>query len=279
MSAPIILVPLDGSKQALSAVPVAKVFGEIEQLSLHILHVSEQQPAGADVRGRLSHGTEVLDGLAIDERTGRSETLIPQAARELDTQLIVMCRHTSDEPRKLLGRTAIKVLRDAPCPVVLVPPERGLVSWHLQHVLVPHDGTPTTSAALKPAIEIAELAEAELLVAHVTDVGATPAEPGSYTAPRYVDQPQHEWPAWSNEFAKRLASLCPLAHTHVRVVLAHGNAAAEVLRLSDRQSTDLIILAWRGKWEIPRAATLKAILRQSSCPAMVVRAEGPCCAQ
>ena len=155
----------------------------------------------------------------------------------------------------MLGRTAMKVLHDAPCPMVLVPPERGATPWHLQHVLVPHDGTPTTSAALQPAAELAERGGAELLVAHVTNIRAAPAEPGSLTTPRYIDQPQHEWPAWTNEFLKRLACVCPLGHLHVRIFLAHGNPAAEILRLSERQSTDLIVLAWRGRWEAPRAAT------------------------
>ena len=41
MSEPVILVPLDGSKQALAALPVAKVLGEIERAALHILHVGE----------------------------------------------------------------------------------------------------------------------------------------------------------------------------------------------------------------------------------------------
>ena len=113
-----------------------------------------------------------------------------------------MCKHSGAERGKMLGRTAMKVLHDAPCPVVLVPPERGATPWHLHHVLVPHDGTPTTSAALQPAAELAERGRAELLVVHVTDIRAAPAEPGSLTTPRYVDQPQHEWPAWTSEFVK-----------------------------------------------------------------------------
>jgi len=172
----------------------------------------------------------------------------------------------------VLGNTATNVLRHAPCPVVLVPPGHGLSAWHLHHVLVPHDGTPTTSAALRPAAELAERASAELLVAHVTDIGAAPAEAGSLTTPRYVDQPQHEWPAWTSEFVKRLACVCPLGHLHVRLVLARGNPAAEIVRLAKKQSTDLVVLVWRGKWEVPHATTLKAILHKARCPIMVLRA-------
>jgi nucleotide-binding universal stress UspA family protein len=136
---------------------------------------------------------------------------------------------------------------------------------------VPHDGTPSTSAALQPAAELAERSRAELLVVHVTDIKTAPAEAGSLTTPRYVDQPQHEWPAWSTEFLNRLACICPLGHLHVRMFLAHGDTAAEIIRLSERQCTDLIVLAWRGIWQAPRAAALKDVLRMAQCPVMVVR--------
>ena len=159
---------------------------------------------------------------------------ILQVAGEIKPRMIVMCKHSGAERGKMLGRTAMKVLHDAPCPVVLVPPERGATPWHLHHVLVPHDGTPSTSAALQPAAELAERGRAELLVVHVTDIRAAPAEPGSLTTPRYVDQPQHEWPAWTSEFINRLACVCPLGHLHVRIVLAHGDTAAEILRLSEK---------------------------------------------
>jgi len=271
MSEPAILVPLDGSKQALAALPVAKVLGELERAALHILHVGEHEVAGDELRRRLEREASELDGFTIDARVGTPAVEILHVAEEMKPRMIVMCKHSGGERGKMLGRTAMKVLHDAQCPVVLVPPERGVTSWHLHHVLVPHDGTPSTSAALQPAAELAERGSAELLVVHVTDIKTASAEAGSLTAPRYVDQPQHEWPAWSTEFLNRLACICPLGHLHVRMLLAHGDTAAEIIRLSERQSTDLIVLAWRGIWEIPHAAALKDVLREAHCPIMVVR--------
>ncbi|MGC2823410.1 MAG: universal stress protein [Pseudolabrys sp.] len=271
MSEPVILVPLDGSKQALSALPVAKVLGEIERAAIHILYIGDHELAAEELRSRLGRNALVLDGFTIDARVGTPAVEILQVAGEMKPRVIVMCKHSGTERGKMLGRTAMKVLHDAPCPVVLVPPERGATPWHLHHVLVPHDGTPTTSAALLPAAELAEHGRAELLVVHVTDSRTAPAEAGSLTTPRYVDQPQHEWPAWTSEFLNRLACICPLGHLHVRIILAHGDIAAEILRLSKKQSTDLIVLAWRGIWEAPRAATMKDILREAHCPIMVVR--------
>jgi nucleotide-binding universal stress UspA family protein len=55
------------------------------------------------------------------------------------------------------------------------------------------------------------------------------------------------------------------------MVLAHGNPAAEIVRLAKKQAVDLMVLAWRGKWEVPRAVILKDILREAQCPIMVVR--------
>ena len=271
MSEPVILVPLDGSKQALAALPVAKVLGELERAALRILHVGEHELPCEELRSRLGHEAPVLDGLTIDARIGMPAVEILRAAGQIEPRMIVMCKHSGAERGKMMGRTAMKVLHDALCPVVLVPPERGATPWHLHHVLVPHDGTPSTSAALQPAAELAKRGRAELLVVHVTDTRAAPAELGSLTTPRYVDQPQHEWLAWSGEFVKRLASACQLGDLHVRILLAHGNTGAEIRRLSEKQSTDLIVLAWSGIWEAPRAATLKDILREARCPIMVVR--------
>ena len=50
MSQPVILVPLDGSQQALAALPVAKVLGEIEQAALHILYVGEHKLGRRELR-------------------------------------------------------------------------------------------------------------------------------------------------------------------------------------------------------------------------------------
>ena len=271
MTEPLILVPLDGTKQALAALPVAMVLGEIERAALHILHVGEHELASEELLSQMRRETPLLGGVTINTRVGTPASEILQAAGAIEPRLIVMCKHSGAERGKMLGRTAMRVLHDAHCPVVLVPPERGATPWHLHHVLVPHDGTPSTSGALRPAAELAEHGRAELLVVHVTDVRAAPAELGSLTTPRYVDQPQHEWPAWASEFIDRLACGCPLGQLHVRILLAHGKAAAEILRLSEKQSTDLIVLAWRGIWEVPRAVTIKDILREARCPIMVVR--------
>jgi hypothetical protein len=34
------------------------------------------------------------------------------------------------------------------------------------------------------------------------------------------------------------------------------------------------VLAWKGRWDAPHAATVKAVLRDAKCPVMVTRVAG-----
>ena len=150
MSEPLILVPLNGSKQALAALPVAKVLGEIERAAVQILHVGEHELPREELRSRFGREAAVLDDFTIDVRVGTPAVEILQAAGEIKPRVIVMCKHSGAERGKMLGRTAMKVLHDALCPVVLVPPERGATPWHLHHILVRTMGHPPPAPHCNP---------------------------------------------------------------------------------------------------------------------------------
>jgi nucleotide-binding universal stress UspA family protein len=274
MSAPAVLATLDGSEHALVALPVAKVLAEIEGVPLRILHVAERELPVPELLERIGLDPAALRGLVLDGRSGDPSQGILRAATDTGARVLVLCTHTGvADPGKTLGSVALGVLRGATIPVVLVRPLRGLVPWSLRRLVLPHDGTPTTSAAARPAAMLARRAHAELAVLHVAVPGAAPSpERGALTTPRYLDQPQHEWPAWTSEFIQRLACVCPLEQLLVRVALCHGRPPTEIVRFAAEQSADLVVLAWRGEWEGEHAATLKTVVRDAPCPTMVVRA-------
>jgi nucleotide-binding universal stress UspA family protein len=271
-----ILIPLDGSEHALVALPVAKRLAELEGATLHLLHVAREVPPPAEILERIGVSAAALRGSVLDAKSGEPASGIIQTAKDIGASLIVMCTHTNisiDE--KSAGRTALAVLKGAPCPVVLVRPQRGVMPWELRHILLPHDGTPVTSAAIRPAADLARRSGAELDVLHVTTPGEAPsAERGALTPPRYMDQPQHEWPAWIQEFIERLACVCPLESLKIRMSLAPGLPGEEVLRFEREHGSDLIVLAWRGEWEGEHAATVKMVLAHAESAAMVIRTEG-----
>lgn len=276
MSAPIV-IPLDGSEHALVALPVAKRLAELEQATLHLVHVAPQIPPPAEILERIGLGDTELRGSVLSAKGGEPASGIIQTATEIGAALIVMCTHTAlTGAQKTVGRTALAVLKGAPCPVVLVRPARGVVPWELRRILLPHDGTPVTSAAIRPAAELARTAAAELDVLNVAARGArVPAENGSLAAPRYIDQPQHEWPAWVQEFIERLASVCPVESLKIRMSLAPGVPGEQVLRFASEHGSDLIVLAWHGDWEGEHATTVKWVLSHATCPVMIIRTETP----
>lgn len=275
MTTPTLVVPLDGTERALVALPIAKQLAELTGATIHLVHVAHELTPPADVLAGIGLSGIELRGSVLDTQAGDPPSGILREASQLGSALIVMCTHTAlAAGEKTLGRTALAVLKGATCPLVLVRPERGMHPWAVRRILLPHDGTPTTSAAIGPAALLARQAGAELAVLHVAGAGSrAPIERGSLAVPRYVDQPQHEWPAWIGEFVERLGSVAPIEALKVRMCLSYGAPGDEVLRSAREQASDLVVLAWRGGWEGEHAATVKAVLQRAGCPIMIVRAK------
>ena len=273
-SAKTVLVPLDGSVHATAAIPVARGFGELLNATVALLHVSDDALTPAALVERMRLSGEDVRGLIVEHRPGAASAEIVKAAGERHAALIVMCPQIRTDLRwRALGSVAAAVLRTAPCPVVLVPSARGRKRWELHRLLVPHDGTPTSAATIGPAADLAAKAAAELVVLHVATPGAeTPTEPGTLVSPRYIDQPQHEWPAWAQEF---LARLCAVGGTRggteMRLAVAQGEAGAAIADFA-RQS-DLIVLGWRGALEPGRARTMQRVISDTGCPMIVLRVD------
>ena len=273
-SAQTVLVPLDGSIRATAAVPVARGLAELFHATLAVLHVSEETLESAALADRMKLSSRDLRGLVVDQRTGAAAARIVQEATERHAALIVMCPRTRMDARpRTLGTVAEAVLRAARCPVVLVPPTRGRRDWALRQLLLPHDGTPTSAATIGPATDLASKAAAKLVVLHVATAGAErPTEPGTLVSPRYVDQPQHEWPAWAEEFLDRLRAVGRATDgVDIRLVLAQGEAGSAIVDFARRNDSDLIVLGWRGVLEYDRAHTMRHVIRESICPVIVFR--------
>lgn len=276
MKAKTILMPHDGTPHAAVALPIARKMAEALGATLHILHVGESLLSPRDLLAKVGLEPHELRGALIDQAMGDPAAAILRAAAADSSLQIVMCSGTGvRKPSRPLGHVAEAVLLGAPCPVVLVRPAAGAGPWDLRRILFPHDGTPTTAEAFAPVAEIASRTGAELAVLHVPANVAQPVETGTLAAPRYVDQPQHEWPAWAEEFLSRLTCLgCLPEGLKLRLLVARGDPGTEVVRAARDQDSSLIAMAWHGHLEPERAATLRAVLAAAPCPVLVVRAAG-----
>lgn len=254
-----VVVAVDGSAATDAALAIARGLARSKRASLHVL-----APAGRRVEA---------DGASVETYEGPADDAVLSVAEREGATLIVVSTRTGEDPQHVrLGRSARSVLARSRRPVVLVRPEQRTEGWALEHVLVPHDGSPTTSAALCPAAELARELGAELLALHVAPRHPQASqEAGSFGAPRYVDQPQHEWPAWASEFLDRVRSMCPFDPERTRFFLGHGEPAPEIQRIATQKDADLLVLAWHGTLAREHAETFRVLLRDAPCPMMVLR--------
>ncbi|HEX6939921.1 MAG TPA: universal stress protein [Longimicrobiales bacterium] len=269
-----ILVPLDGSPHATVALPVAQTLARLLDGTIHVLHVARRSMPPRELLHALGLAPEALRGTILDVSTGSPARAIVDAAAQYRDAILVLCTHTGmEKPYGALGHVAEQVLRTSHAPLVLVQPDRGHRPWTIDRILLPHDGAPTTAAAFGPAARLALRAHAELVVLYVAEPGGgQPREPGTFTMPRYVDQPQHEWPSWAAEFLERAGRIGEIPEQlALRLQVATGEPGAAIVRYAAEHGVDLIYIVWHGHPAPERARTMKAVVHDAPCPVLVCR--------
>jgi nucleotide-binding universal stress UspA family protein len=273
--APMIFVPLDGSVHAQAALSVARALAQSVDATLHLVHIGESTLPPRELLRKLGLAMDDVRGTVVEQAGGDAAASIVRLARAQSCAYIVMCPYTGQqEPVDGLGGVARDVLHLASCPIVLVPPAQDQRPWRLSRILLPHDGTPTTTAAIGPALELARRADAELLVLHVAAAGvAPPEEPGAITAPRYQDQAHHEWPTWAHEFLQRVCCVNPPEEMRgLRLALAVGDPGAEITHSARDNRADLVVLGWHGDLDGDHPLVAKDVIREMPCPLLILRA-------
>lgn len=280
-----VLLALDGSPAAATALPAARAVAAQLGARVQVLHIVAAPVPDAELRQRLGLDGMDLAGIEVRQQVAGPAAGILAAAAEPDVALVVLTTHgRTIEPGRHLGHVAEAVIAGTTRPILLVRPEA--VRHDAQYgrseqrpftrLLVPLDGTPTTAAALRPATELAGRLRASLDLLYVAAPSrGVPPEPGSIGAPCYVDQPQHEWPQWSDEVIARLGEYCAACppDVPVRMYLAHdGDVGAIIARFATEHNDDAIVLVRRSHLEPGRAVVLRAVLDQTPCPILLVGA-------
>ena len=271
-----VIVAWDGSRPSAATFPLADIVGRQLGAKVSILHVLRPEASGEDVARNLR---EVLDGLEASslriESGDAVQTIVAQTAEPDVVMVVLTTDGTAIEQGSHLGSVAKGVIVGTTKPVLLVRPAASWTPRELRHLLLPVDGTPKTAAALKPAAELAGRLGAALDLLYVAGSQAqAPEERGSIGAPRYVDQPQHEWPSWAGEMGERLARLgaeCP-REVEVQAFLAQGDVATEIERFAVQHGSDAVVLVRRSQLQPGRGRTLLSVLERSPCPVLILSA-------
>jgi nucleotide-binding universal stress UspA family protein len=141
----------------------------------------------------------------------------------------------------------------------------------LRRVLVPLDGTPEATAAVRGAVGIAKATGSRLLLLHIID--ARPGTARAPASPSYLDQGPYEMEAWREEFLRGSFAMTRAPRSvQTEVALRVGDPGKEIARFAAQRDCDLILAAWSGKLHPGRARVVSTLLQNSPCPLLFLRA-------
>jgi nucleotide-binding universal stress UspA family protein len=224
----------------------------------------------------------VMLDLRIEEAAEIQEEILKQA-RTLPADLLVLGSHgRSGLSKFVLGSIAEKVLRRAPCPVMIVPPRAPDTPpdkpVRFERILCAVDFSPASVRALEHAMALAEEGSARLTVLHAIEI---PPEVREHPLVGEIDVDGIRAAAEADRL-RRLRALVPdevRTYCTVETAVREGAASREVLRLAAEQDSDLIVMGVQGRRTVDLlvfGSTTARVTRAATCPVLVIpQAPGP----
>jgi nucleotide-binding universal stress UspA family protein len=271
-----LVLPMIDPVRERSGFQVARILADAFGASLRVAMAGATTPAAQDLARQLSVPAEQLDDVVIENTAGNLADATIRIADTLQQTMVILAVRFRDEATpndaQTLDAIAQQILEKITGSVLVVAPDRDMSNWHLRKELLPQDGTPNCATALAQFIDRSVQMGIENLVLRVAGVRVgQPAEPGSLPTPRYVDHPQYEWETWGREFLDRVTGMgTNPGASRLRLLMASGDPATEILRVAREESVDLIVLPWHCAFGSGRARMVKAVLRDTSCPVLLL---------
>ena len=213
------------------------------------------------------------DLLVRDERNAAAE--IANDAGVLHADLVVMGSHgRTGYERLLLGSIAERVVRTAPCPVIVVPSHAtGEVppgDQHFDTVLCAVDFSEASLEAVTAAAELAEDVDARLTLLTVID-GDGGRDPG-------LPANDLEGALAADTAARRrhLDQLVPHSargYCRIETMVGHGRPAQEIVRVASESGSDLVVMGVAPRHALSRlvfGSTTHEVLQGAACPVLLL---------
>jgi len=231
-----------------------------------------------DLKGRAE-----LRGIVVTTRvaTGIPSEEVIAAARAEDSDLIVVgTRGKTGLAHVLLGSTAERVIRGAPCPVLTVRMEQadaeqgeGAPSMPvtLERILVPVDFSDCSLDALEYAAVMAQQAKASVMLLHVLEPVSygLDFDLGHFRSRKDVRE------SWTKRL-EELAADHQRPNMPIEYRLRGGFPSDSILDAAQTLPCDLIVMGTHGRRGISHTisgSVAEAVLRKARCPVVAVRSQ------
>lgn len=255
-----ILVPLDGTSEAMDALTPAQTLATATGATICLLKAIQSDAAGAD-SARATADLELVardlrrQSLTVDTcvRRGEPAAEITVAAAELQADLVVMTTHgRSGLARAFLGSVAQQVVATSPAPVLLLRPG-GHVMTRLGVILVPVDGSLGGALALASAVPLARSVNARLVLVNVAvpyvafmTTSGTGLGDGFYFDPNWDEEALAAARLYVTGMAARLqnAGIRAEGRTITGPALQPSMSVSDaIMRTADEVDADLIVMS------------------------------------
>lgn len=298
-----LLVPTDFSEESQKAITYARALLNHFPATVHLVYVHDVDFAYAvpalmtsaplissgEVERRLGKDLAKLakqfelPGSTAERhvRTGRAYRQICEVASKVGAELIVIATHGRTGLRRLmLGSTAERVVRHAPCPVLVVRErEREFVetgkgkpaALHITKILVPLDFSDSSREGLLYAISFAKRFGASLILLHAIQVMPfVPADGHAaherMPAPGVIERAAR---LGARKFLKQI----DFAGVAYQMEIQSGSPAQEICRFAENAGVDVIITSTHGQTGLAHVligSTAEHVVRYAHSPVLVV---------
>jgi nucleotide-binding universal stress UspA family protein len=288
-----ILVPLDGSKLAEQALPlamsVAKRAGSMIRLAR--VHRPGPPPGGAEYQkafreSELSYLDAVASNIKFAVDVPADTTVLDGAvapalckyAERVRAGLVVLTTHGRGPLSRLcLGSTADELIRQTPAPLLVyrpTPDNPPKPHFRFRRIAVPLDGSDVAEEAIGPAAEMARIMDAGLTFLRIVEPVPVGAADGLvYTPPALDTAFMDELVGQARKYVDHVATRWQGEGFRVETrVLINELPAAAVLDAAGGH--DLIAIATHGRSRVARfflGSIADKVARGAACPVLVVR--------
>jgi nucleotide-binding universal stress UspA family protein len=252
------LIPLDTtelSETAFQILPMLKTLGFDKARLVSVFDEDQKRSdGGASLQEYLNRQAARVAALGLEAETrapaGKAAEAILAAAAEPDVDLVLVATHgRSGLARLRLGSVADQVIKNSPCPALVVGPnvDIDLATYSLKRILVPLDGDEAAELSLPVARYLARQTGAQidlLRSVSVTAVAQDPTMGGVDLLGMMIDE--------AKEYLARIAATLEGFTTTATVVT--GSAGEAILDHLKVNPVDLVIMASRGRTGLQRAA-------------------------
>jgi len=272
-----ILIPIDGSESVEETILYARSICPKSETRLIVLHITPVVNTVNASMDNVPNMKAIYDALAKEDWTIETKTRMGNPVSEilkmailLPATMILMSTHgRSGIERIHTGSITEQVIKQSPCPVFILhstrpEPVDNRTDDLFKRILVPLDGTETSSAILECVHRFATMHDSEIVLFHDEIESAEPDNQKSAIKAKLHEQS------------------VTLANTGLKVSLdmsTYKRPIREILNKIDNMDIDLVSMATHGNNGVKRAlgeSVTAEIIRHSNCPLLVWSGDPQC---